>query len=218
MTVSDCVKRVLQVALLLVAALVAADGQSRTKSSAADFVKAVIRNELIPANPSVIRWKYLLTKEVNGAEETRQVVETNSGSIERLMAVAGKPLSSTQQHDETERIVKLVHSPDDQKKIEQSRRKDVEQMDGFLRMIPSAFLFEYAGQSGELIKVIFKPNPQFTSSSREAKVLKEMQGEIWINPKQQRLVSIHGQLMNDVKFAGGLLGHLDTETVIVANR
>ena len=71
---------------------------------------------------------------------------------------------------------------------------------------------------GELINVIFKPNPQFTSSSREAKVLKEMQGEIWINPKQQRLVSIHGQLMNDVKFAGGLLGHLDTETVIVANR
>jgi hypothetical protein len=209
MTVSDCVKRVLQVALLLVPALVAADGQSQTKSSAADLVKAVIRNELIPANLSVIRWKYLLTKEVNGTEETRQVVETNSGSIERLIAIAGKPLSRTQQHDETERIVKLAHDPDDQKKIEQSRRKDAEQMDGFLRMIPSAFLFEYAGQSGELIKVIFKPNPQFTSSSREAKVLKEMQGEIWINPKQQRLVSIHGQLMNGVKFAGGLLGHLE---------
>jgi hypothetical protein len=36
-----------------------------------------------------------------------------------------------------------------------------------------------------------------------------MAGEIWIDIKQQRLVSITGRLMNDVKFLGGLLGHLE---------
>jgi len=36
-----------------------------------------------------------------------------------------------------------------------------------------------------------------------------MAGEIWISFKQRRLVSITGRLMNDVKFAGGLLGHLE---------
>ena len=36
-----------------------------------------------------------------------------------------------------------------------------------------------------------------------------MAGEIWVDAKQQRLVSISGQLMNEVKFAGGLLGHLE---------
>jgi hypothetical protein len=76
-------------------------------------------------------------------------------------------------------------------------------------MVPSAFLFEYSGKAGELVKVIFKLNPQFTSCSREGKVLKEMQGEIWIDASQQRLVSIRAQLMNEVKFAGGLLGHLE---------
>ena len=196
-------------ALFLAAALAAADAQFQRQSSAAELIKAVIHNELKPSNSGEARWKYLLTKESNGTEETRQVVETNSGSIERLIAIAGKPLSSVQEHNETERILKLARNADDQKKLQESRRKDAEQTDAFLGMIPSAFLFEYAGQSGELVKIIFKPNPQFTSSSREAKVLREMKGEIWINAQQQRLASIHGQLMNDVKFAGGLLGHLE---------
>ena len=209
MFIAQRAMKVLGIVLLLTPTLGAADHQSNTQSSPADLVNAVIRNELKPADPAEIRWKYLLDKEVNGKEETKEVVETNSGSLERLIAIAGRPLSSAQQRDETERILKLAHSPDDQKRLEQSRRKDAEQSDDFLRMIPNAFLFEYASKNGELVKVTFKPNLQFRNSSREAKVLKEMQGEIWMDAKQQRLVSIYGQLMNDVKFAGGLLGHLE---------
>jgi len=209
MFIAQRAMKVLGIVLLLTPTLGAADHQSNTQPSPSDLVNAVIRNELKPADPAEMRWKYLLDKEVNGKEETKEVVETNSGSLERLIAIAGRPLSSAQQRDETERILKLAHSPDDQKRLEQSRRKDAEQSDAFLRMIPNAFLFEYASKNGELVKVIFKPNLQFRNSSREAKVLKEMQGEIWIDAKQQRLVSIYGQLMNDVKFAGGLLGHLE---------
>jgi hypothetical protein len=36
-----------------------------------------------------------------------------------------------------------------------------------------------------------------------------MEGEMRIDIKQERLAGIAGQLMQDVKFAGGLLGHLD---------
>jgi hypothetical protein len=76
-------------------------------------------------------------------------------------------------------------------------------------MVPDAFLFESAGNSGGLVKLIFKPNPSFRPPSREGKVLHEMAGEILVDAKQQRLVSINGQLVNEVKFAGGLLGHLE---------
>lgn len=202
MTVAQWAMNIVGIILLVASASGAADQQSKTQSSPADLVKAVIGNELNPTNRVEIRWKYLLNKEVSGKEETREVVETNSGSLERLIAIAGRPLSSAQQHDEAERILRLVHNPDDQKKLEESRRKDAEQSNAFLRTIPNAFLFEYAGESGELVKVVFKPNPQFAAHSREAKVLTQMQGEIWIDAKQQRLVSINGQLVNDVKFAG----------------
>jgi hypothetical protein len=209
MTVAQWPRNVLGIILLVASASGAADQQSKTQSSTADLVKAVIRNELNPTNRVEIRWKYLLNKEVSGKEETKEVVQTNSGSLERLIAIAGMPLSSAQQHDETERILRLAHNPDDQKKLEETRQKDAQQSNAFLGTIPNAFLFEYAGESGQQVKMVFKPNPQFAAHSREAKVLKQMQGEIWIDAKQQRLVSINGQLMNDVKFAGGLLGHLE---------
>jgi hypothetical protein len=36
-----------------------------------------------------------------------------------------------------------------------------------------------------------------------------MEGEMWVHETQRRLVRIRGHLIADVKFAGGLLGHLE---------
>jgi hypothetical protein len=197
------------VILLLVSSLGSAQSQSAAQPSPSELVKAVISRELNASDITETRWKYLLVKEVDSKQETREVVETKSGSLDRLIAIAGRPLSAGQQRDETDRILKLSHHPEEQRKLEQTRRKDAEQCKGFLQMVPDAFLFEYAGESGGLIKLTFKPNPGFRPPSREGKVLHEMAGEIWVDAKQQRLVSINGQLMNEVKFAGGWLGHLE---------
>lgn len=197
------------VILLLVFRFAIAHAQSNAQISPGDLIKAVIRNERNPSDATEVRWKYLLVKEVDGKQETREVVETKSGSLDRLIAIAGRPLSTRQQRDETERILRLSHNPEEQRKLEQARKKDAEQCDAFFRMVPEAFLFEYAGQSGNIVKLVFKPNPAFRPASREGKVLHEMAGELWVDAKQQRLVSINGHLVNDVKFAGGLLGHLE---------
>jgi hypothetical protein len=197
------------VIFLLVSRFATAQSQPNSPFSPADLVKAMIRNELNPSTVTEVRWKYVLVKEVDGKQETREVVETKSGSLDRLIAIAGRPLSAGQQRDETERILRLSHNPEEQRKLEQTRKKDAEQCDAFLNMVPEAFLFEYAGESGGLVKLNFKPNPAFRPPSREGKVLHEMTGEIWIDAKQQRLVSINGHLVNEVKFAGGLLGHLE---------
>jgi len=195
--------------LLLVSRVAAAQSQSTLRLSPSDLIKAVIRSEINPSDPTEVHWKYLLVKEVDGIQETREVVETKSGSLERLIAIAGRPLTAGQQRDETERILRLSHNSEEQLKLEQVHRKDAEQCDAFLKMVPEAFLFEYAGESGSLARLVFKPNPAFRASSRERKVLHEMAGEVWVDAKQQRLVSITGQLMNEVRFAGGLLGHLE---------
>jgi len=198
------------VIVLLVSRIASAQSQSNAQLSPADLVKAVIRGELNTSDVTEItRWKYRLVKEVDGKQETREVVETKSGSLDRLIEIAGKPLTDAQQRSEADRIFRLSHSPEEQYKLEQARRKDAEQCNAFLKMIPDAFLFGYAGESGGLTKLIFKPNPRFQPPSREGKVLHEMAGEIWVDAQQQRLVSINGELMNEVKFAGGLLGHLE---------
>jgi hypothetical protein len=125
------------------------------------------------------------------------------------LATSGKPLTAAQAKDESARIVHFSRSPEAQKKAEQVRRKDAEQCDALMKMIPDAFLFGYAGTNGNLAKVVFKPNPHFRPPSREGRVLQQMAGEIWVDARQKRLVSIYGQLINEVKFAGGFLGHLE---------
>jgi len=196
--------------LLLVLCIASAESQSEPQLAPADLVRAVIRSELNSSDVTeIIRWKYRLVKEVDGKQETREVVETKSGSLDRLIEIAGKPLTDAQQRSEADRILRLSHSPEELYKLEQARRKDAAQCNAFLKMIPDAFVFEYAAESGGLTKLIFKPSPRFQPPSREAKVLHEMAGEIWVDAKQQRLVSINGQLMNEVKFAGGSLGHLE---------
>jgi hypothetical protein len=196
------------VILLLAARMGLADSQSQ-QLSPTDLVKAVINNELHPPAASDVRWKYRLDKEMDGKQETREVVETKSGSLDRLLSVAGKPLNEAQASNETGRILRFSHSPEEQRKAEQARRKDAQQCDAFLQMIPDAFVFEYAGESENATKLTFKPNPNFRPPTREGKVLQQMAGEMWVDARQQRLVSINGQLMNEVKFAGGLLGHLE---------
>jgi len=197
------------VVLAVLSGMGSAESPLKAQLSPADLVKAVLRSELNSSDVTETRWKYVLKKEVDGKEETREVVETKSGSLDRLIAISGRPLTDPQQRDETERILRLSHNPKEQHRIEQTHLKDVAQCNAFLQMIPDAFLFAYAGESGGLVKLTFKPNARFQPVSREGKVLHEMAGEIWVDANQQRLVSISGQLMNEVKFGGGVLGHLE---------
>lgn len=76
-------------------------------------------------------------------------------------------------------------------------------------MLPNAFVFQYAGTSGDNIKLTFHPNPKFDSHSSESYVFHKMDGFVIVNAKEQRLVEISGRLTHRVEFGGGLLGHLD---------
>jgi hypothetical protein len=206
----------LAVAVALLAGTAVA--QSPSALSPIDRVKNVIYNEMHPSSTNGVHWKYRLEKTSGSRQETRTVVETQSGSLDRLMAIAGKPLSGSQEANEAKRILRFSHSPEEQRKVEEARRKDAEQCNAFLKMIPDAFVFEYAGQSANAIKLNFKPNPRFQPPSREGKVLQQMAGEMWVDGRQQRLISITGQLMNDVKFGGGLLGHLEKGGQFIVKR
>lgn len=196
------------VVVALLAGVALAQTPTSLNQPALTTVKNVIYNEMHPSGSTNIHWKYRLAKTSGSKEETRTVVETQSGSLDRLVALGGQPLNGTQQADETKRILKFAHNPDQQRKAEEGRRKDAEQCDSFLRMIPDAFVFEYTGENGTAVKLRFKPNPRFQAPSREGRVLQQMAGEMWVDGRQQRLISISGRLMNEVKFGGGLLGHL----------
>jgi hypothetical protein len=192
--------------------IAAAFGQSVSPGppiSANDLVRAVVGNELKPPDGNHGRWMYRVDREEEGKKKLKEVIQTGHGSLDRLVAVDGQPLNAKEQQDEQERIGNLVRNTAEQQRIEQMRKKDAEQCKAFFKMLPDALTFIYAGRDGDLIKLSYRPNPSFQSPSREARVFHEMEGEMWVQETQRRLVRMQGHLVADVKFAGGLLGYLE---------
>jgi hypothetical protein len=70
-------------------------------------------------------------------------------------------------------------------------------------------VFAYGSRQGDLVTLTFRPNPNFQPSSQEARVFHNMQGEMTVDIKQERLAALSGHLMNDVRFGAGFLAHLD---------
>ena len=181
---------------------------SGQQASPNDLVRATIANELRTQPASESRWMYRVERKEPGKTTEREVIETDHGSIERLVSIDGHPLSANQELEETNRIQSLVKNVAEQRRMEQTRKKDAQQCEELFKLIPEAFIFTYAGAERNLVKLNYQPNPGFQPPTREARVFHELTGEMWIDATQRRLVRLRGQLRADVKFAGGLLGYL----------
>jgi hypothetical protein len=169
----------------------------------------VVTNELKVQDQDHGHWMYRLEKEEFGRKRVLQILETNNGSLSRLLSIGGRPLDAKQQQKENQRMQRLVSHPDEQRKLQQASSKKAEQWARLFNILPDVFVFGYAGRQGDLITLTLRPSPNFQPPSLEARVFHGMEGEMTVNIRQKRLAAINGHLIEDVKFGGGLLGHLD---------
>ena len=181
----------------------------RLGMSANELARKVVTNELKVQNEDLGHWMYRLEKKDAEKKQVQEIVETKDGSLSRLLSTDGRPLDAKQQQKESRRIQRLVSNPGEQRKLQQASNKKAEQGERLFKILPDVFVFGYAGCEGDLIKLSFRPNPNFRPPSIEARVFQNMEGEMTVDSKQERLAAINGHLMEDVKFGGGLLGHLD---------
>src|SRR6202046_5242510 len=176
--------------------------------SANDLVRRVVTNQLTFHDDHTYSM-YRLEKEQYGKKQVEEIVETKEGSLSRLLSVNGLPLTPKQQTEEDERVRELMASRGAQQKLRRSLDAETLQGRRLFKMLPDAFVFSYAGGEGNLVKLSFKPNPSFHAPSLEARVFPDMEGEMWVDCKRERLVAFNGHLTETVKFGFGLLGHLD---------
>jgi hypothetical protein len=174
-----------------------------------ELARRVIGNELKFQADDHGHWMYRLKKEESGRNQVQEILETKDGSLSRLLSIDGRPLNAKQQQKEYQRLQRLVSHPDEQRKLQQASNKKAEQGARLFKILPDVFVFAYAGRQGNFVTLTFRPNPNFQPPSIEARVLHSMQGEMTVETVHERLTAISGHLMEDVKFGGGLLGHLD---------
>lgn len=154
-------------------------------------------------------WCFHELDEEQGQKKLSAVCQSKDGQIDRLLEVNGQELNPSQRQAEDARLQKLLNHPDVLRKKQKKEQDDSKQSKDLMKMFPDAFRFRYEGMQGNLRELKFSPNPDFRPSGRAAQVFHHLEGRVLLDPEQQRLAQITGQLTSDVKFGWGLLGHLD---------
>ena len=173
------------------------------------LAREVMDNEVAAPAHDQSLWRFHEIREKNGEKKLYEVCQTQNGEINRLVAVDGRPLNAALREAEDRRIHKLLANPAEMQRELKKQREDAQQARDLMKLFPEAFKFQYAGNQGDFVKLTFTPDPAFHPSSHAATVFHHMKGSLLVDEKQKRLAEINGELTTEVKFGGGVLGHLD---------
>jgi len=186
----------------------AADPVALVRRAAANELRAV--DDRIAQGPAPVR--YVFFKQDEKGSTVKEVVQTRDGSVSRLISINGKPLTAEQQNLEAARLQRLLDQPDLQQRRKKREKEDAERAKKIMHVMPDAFLYTYAGivpgPNGPAVRLSFKPKPGFDPPDQETRVAVGIQGELWIDQTQERMVRLDAHLFQDVDFGWGILGRL----------
>lgn len=149
-------------------------------------------------------------------DRVRDVIETEDGSVARLVLIDGKPLTEDQDKAERQRLDAMLQSPSDYYKHVKNDSSGKKIADSLLRLMPDAMIFTYApgqpqtGKNPGAAEVVFdyEPNPKFVPPTTAAEALKGLKGRVWIDTKAKSLVRMEGTVFQGVNFGWGMLAHV----------
>ncbi len=143
-----------------------------------------------------------------GHDTLFSIVETPEGNLKRKLEDHGHALSAQDRGADDARIHALLNDPAQQRKLKQDAAHDDEQADELLKLLPTAFLWTVVKEDGKIVTLNFKPDPNFEPDGMEAKVFADMQGQVVVDRAEDRIKSMRGEMVDDVKILGGLVGRL----------
>ncbi|MGC2744611.1 MAG: hypothetical protein WA672_15660 [Candidatus Angelobacter sp.] len=158
-------------------------------------------------NPAFYR--YLERLDWPWGSETRSVIETPEGRADRIILFNGGPLSPEQQAKQQHRLEKLLSDHDAFKNEMKDQKNETQRRIRIIKAFPKAFFFDFAGSEKGLLRFNFRPDPDFSPKDRETQMYRGMEGSVWIEPVQERIVRIEGILAKDVSFGWGIVGRLN---------
>jgi hypothetical protein len=184
----------------------------RPMPTAGELIGAVITNELSDRE-QLLKWICVIEKRAGKQTLTEVQVETKEGPLFRLLAIDGAALSAEQRQQDDARIDRLMKDPRPLLKLKQAEDEDEVKLQKLMSLMPQVFDYEYDGVEENLVRIKFRPKPDYVPPTYEARVIHSLSGTVLIDAEHKRLAKVAGQLMNRVDFGYGLLGRVDSGTV-----
>jgi hypothetical protein len=154
------------------------------------------------------RYEYLSKERsdrTGGHVWTERVVETGNGKVRLLLAVDGVPVSAEKAAQERARLAEMAANPEAFERLEAERMVDEAKSRQMLDDLDKGFVLENVRLENGIWRIDFRPNPEFSPSGIQERVLHGMTGWLAIDAKDLRLVHIEARLPADVSIGFGLL-------------
>jgi hypothetical protein len=185
----------------------AADSGSNQQTDAETLIRQAVQKELDADLNDHSRWRYRdEQRELN--DSVSIVVQTDQGSVKRLIARGGRPLSADEARQEEDRLERFIHDPSKLAKQRRDGQQDDKNARDLLSMLPDAFLWSVARYSATTVTLHFEPNPNFHPPTLQSRVFAVMNGTVVVDKSQHRIVTMSGRLTEDVTFGFGFFGRL----------
>jgi hypothetical protein len=172
-----------------------------------EIVQTATQAELAADKNDHTRWRYRDAKS-DGTDTVSIVVETDYGSVRRVIMKNGQPLTEAEARAEDERVQRFIHDPEKLAKQKRDGMQDGKNAEELLNMLPEAFTWKLVSEDAQRYTLHFDPNPSFSPPNMQGRVLGTMAGTLVVNKAQNRIETISGKLTQDVTIGWGLFGRL----------
>jgi hypothetical protein len=181
--------------------------RSQEVKDAKEIIRSAVKAELAASQNDRSRWRYR-DEDRSAADSVWIVVQTDQGSVKRLIARGGQPLSAAEAGEEDRRVQDFIHDPAKMARQKRDAAQDDKNATELLNMLPEAFVWRVQKEDEQRVTLHFQPNPGFRPPDMQSRVLGEMVGELVVDKEQDRIVTISGRLGQDVTIGWGVLGRL----------
>jgi hypothetical protein len=177
-------------------------------NSPADLVTKVARNELADRAQRG-RWMYCVERREGGRTFTRRQIETKDGALYRLLLIDQKAPNAELMKEDTHRLDWVLNDTKQRAKLKNDYENDESTLQKLIRILPEAFVYEFAGKEGNLVTLKFRPSPLYSPATYEMRIAHQLTGILVVDVQQKRLVRLSGRLESPVQFGFGLLGRVE---------
>lgn len=182
--------------------------QQGSDPAAVGLVRQAVNAELEANRTDKSTWMYRESDVTNEKNAVYTTIETPQGTLRGLIELNGHPLSPQAAANEKSRINNYVHDSSAQAKARKAGAHDDAQAEELLKMLPEAFLWTKAGETGDTLTLTYRPNPDFDPPDMQSRVMGIMEGEMVISKDGHRIRTLKGKLSDDVRIGWGILGKL----------
>lgn len=151
-------------------------------------------------------------------DELFRVVPAGTGNVKVQLEENNEvvsPLLYRKQLEGVEQALLIATNPKDPRYKTKADKWNTRQRERreIVDAIGYAFDFRFIGyetRNGRLLaKIALEPRPNFKTTSRNAALLQNVRGTVWLEEKSAQLVRAEAEIVRDVLFGGGILGKVN---------